>query len=388
MSASRGGGRPAARPAGVLLALATIASLVPCGGALAQDTADRSCEAEYSHTRRSEAEVQVAIDVHSPCCRELVLEHAAAYSRWIELHIQWCRLNPKPYAYYVAMGESHQARLRLDQCQMTHSRAPLRYACDRRDALDARLDGLERDALDALLDDLEGVLAAVALVSLLVSLPGLIGAASLAGEGFLLRVAVGVGAGFVRDAVGRTVGARIGGWIGERLGGERGRARGERIGELLGGLLSNIGGGRPTAASIIGQGGGRPGAAGAAGLTEAEQALANEAKDIISSSGFHDLRRMVANGEENWVQFGGRYIQNVPNGRFSGFTDFEQNGFAMGREAWVSEEETVKTILHELHRLSTSSVAEGLTQAQVTAETKAAQDFANRAFNAIFRRLP
>jgi len=65
-------------------------------------------------------------------------------------------------------------------------------------------------------------------------------------------------------------------------------------------------------------------------------------------------------------------------------TLFGENGFLLGREAFSSESELVKTLLHELHRLSTSVVrANGATMATVRSETEAASAFAERAFKAV-----
>jgi hypothetical protein len=61
----------------------------------------------------------------------------------------------------------------------------------------------------------------------------------------------------------------------------------------------------------------------------------------------------------------------------------KKNGFVLGREAFLSEAELSKTVLHELYRLTTS-VARGTGGGLNNAETKAAFEFAERAFNAAF----
>jgi hypothetical protein len=64
----------------------------------------------------------------------------------------------------------------------------------------------------------------------------------------------------------------------------------------------------------------------------------------------------------------------------SGFTLFGEHGFAMGSEAFSSESETAKTILHETYRLSTSNVAGGASADLASSETQSAFDFANKAY--------
>ncbi len=68
-------------------------------------------------------------------------------------------------------------------------------------------------------------------------------------------------------------------------------------------------------------------------------------------------------------------------------TMFGEKGFVIGRNAFASETELTKTILHETYRLRTSQVgASGAaSQAAVTAETMAAEGFAERAFDALFK---
>lgn len=71
----------------------------------------------------------------------------------------------------------------------------------------------------------------------------------------------------------------------------------------------------------------------------------------------------------------------------SGMTLFEEGGFLIGRDAFRSEAELTKTVLHEVFRLRTSKIGRSgqATQAAVTTETKAAASFAERAFNAFFK---
>ena len=57
----------------------------------------------------------------------------------------------------------------------------------------------------------------------------------------------------------------------------------------------------------------------------------------------------------------------------------------MGPKAFVSEDEAIRTVLHELHRLHTSSVvAEGAADATSAARTtRSAMDFANAAWQSV-----
>ena len=61
-----------------------------------------------------------------------------------------------------------------------------------------------------------------------------------------------------------------------------------------------------------------------------------------------------------------------------------ENGFLIGREAFTSEAELSKTVLHELYRLTTSvAKTAGVTAESAAAETKAAADFAEKAYAAL-----
>jgi len=63
-------------------------------------------------------------------------------------------------------------------------------------------------------------------------------------------------------------------------------------------------------------------------------------------------------------------------------TYFEKQGFTLGREAFASEEEFAKTVLHELHRLATSSVnsTAAVSREVASQETLDAYRFAERAY--------
>jgi hypothetical protein len=133
--------------------------------------------------------------------------------------------------------------------------------------------------------------------------------------------------------------------------------------------------------------GGRSGSAagGAAGFTAAEREIVREAHSILTSRQFGQIRTAFARGESVTVQIGGRTIQFEPRLPASGMTNFP-DGFLIGREAFASEAELTKTVLHELHRLHTSAIGRGAAAsgAAVQAETEAAFAFAERAFAEFF----
>ncbi|MDC0709849.1 hypothetical protein POL68_15355 [Stigmatella sp. ncwal1] len=115
-----------------------------------------------------------------------------------------------------------------------------------------------------------------------------------------------------------------------------------------------------------------------------EQSIIVEARRILSSSAFMRIREAQAAGKGVIVRINGRLIQYEPSAPCSGMTLFGENGFLLGREAFRSEAEVVKTLLHELHRLTTSVVqSEGVTMATVHSETQAAKVFADRAVKAV-----
>lgn len=83
------------------------------------------------------------------------------------------------------------------------------------------------------------------------------------------------------------------------------------------------------------------------------------------------------------VEINGRTLQYQPGGKFSGFSWFEKRGFILGDEAFRSEEELKKTILHELHRVTTSTILSGqngISQNLATKETLSAYKFAEQAY--------
>jgi hypothetical protein len=121
------------------------------------------------------------------------------------------------------------------------------------------------------------------------------------------------------------------------------------------------------------------------GFTATETAIIREAQSILGSPEMASIRAAHAAGESATVRLGGRVIQYEPGLPASGMTMFGENGFMIGREAFVSEAELTRTVLHELYRLTTSSLAEGgaASAGMATAETQAASGFAERAYRQV-----
>ena len=121
--------------------------------------------------------------------------------------------------------------------------------------------------------------------------------------------------------------------------------------------------------------------AGAKVFTTAEEAIIAEAKQIYNSAEFAQLRAAQQAGKTLRVTINGRIIQFQAGEKFCGLAIQEWNGFAIGEDAFYSEEELQKTMFHELLRLqpggivSAGSVAVG----EGDKETKACYEFAEKA---------
>lgn len=79
------------------------------------------------------------------------------------------------------------------------------------------------------------------------------------------------------------------------------------------------------------------------------------------------------------------YSMDEPGLPASGMTMFGENGFLIGREAFTSSGELLKTVLHELYRLNTSASSAGVSAQLSVQETKAAFEFAERAFKELIK---
>lgn len=153
-----------------------------------------------------------------------------------------------------------------------------------------------------------------------------------------------------------------------------GNLAGAVLGEIIGGVTSAI------FARVL-LTGSRP------AFTAAEHAAVAEAQSILRSTAFAEVRAAQAAGQSAEIAIAGRTIVVEPAAPLSGMTLFGEGGFVLGREAFTSEAELTKTVLHEVFRLRTSEVgATGVaSQAAASAETEAAFSFAERAFDAFFR---
>lgn len=118
-----------------------------------------------------------------------------------------------------------------------------------------------------------------------------------------------------------------------------------------------------------------------AGFSAEEAGILGEASTILDSAEIASITEAHAAGESVIVNVGGRIIQYEPGLPASGMTMFGENGFLIGNEAFASEGELARTVLHELYRLGTSVIPEaGVTGATASTETQAAFDFALRGY--------
>jgi hypothetical protein len=113
-----------------------------------------------------------------------------------------------------------------------------------------------------------------------------------------------------------------------------------------------------------------------------DASVLDDVRAIFRSPLLKSIRAAFAKNIETKVQIGRYYIQyepGIPAGRFSAMTDYQGNGFTMARDAFKSEDEFKKTLLHEVYRLRTS--AKGPVEAghkEQRVETDAAFRFAER----------
>ncbi len=116
------------------------------------------------------------------------------------------------------------------------------------------------------------------------------------------------------------------------------------------------------------------------GFTQLESKVIFEARGIIDSSQLQKIIDAHNSGVGVTVNINGRLIQYEPDLPASGMTMFGEDGFLIGNEAFISNEELGKTILHELHRLNTSQSTSGVTGDLANNETQNAFNFAERAY--------
>ncbi len=116
----------------------------------------------------------------------------------------------------------------------------------------------------------------------------------------------------------------------------------------------------------------------ARGFTSSEAMVLSEASEILGSSQMSVLRAAHASNLEASISVGPRTIVYAPDLPASGMTLFGDDGFVLGRNAFSSDGELGRTLLHELYRLRHSTATNGVSRSLATEETIAAFDFAER----------
>jgi hypothetical protein len=159
-------------------------------------------------------------------------------------------------------------------------------------------------------------------------------------------------------------------------------------------LLWYVGARLPVAAGESGGAGAAPASGGAAadaalaGFNAVERGVITEVRTMMKAPEISKIREAYAAGKALVVKIGGRTLQYEPGLKASGMTMFGENGFLIGPEAFTSEAEFVKTLLHETYRLTTSiSQSSGVSGATAAMETKAAFTFAENACKAVMEGL-
>lgn len=115
---------------------------------------------------------------------------------------------------------------------------------------------------------------------------------------------------------------------------------------------------------------------------QTEASILQDVRTLFRSPLLDRIRQAFAKNIEAKVQIGRYYIQYepaIPAGYCSAMTDFQGNGFTMARDAFKTNDEFKKTLLHEVYRLRTSAQAPvEAGHAQQRIETDAAFSFAER----------
>lgn len=115
-----------------------------------------------------------------------------------------------------------------------------------------------------------------------------------------------------------------------------------------------------------------------------DAAIIAVARQLYNSVQMKEIRTAHRTGRPMTVKIGKYSVQYEPL-PFSGFTSFGTEGFVIGKEAFASESEFKKTLLHELYRLHHSELAKGggVDKHVIKVETHAAFQFAERFYNVI-----
>ena len=114
------------------------------------------------------------------------------------------------------------------------------------------------------------------------------------------------------------------------------------------------------------------------GIPDAE--VIARVRELYQSPRMEQVRAAHRAGTPVALQIGMYTVQYEPL-PFSGMTAFP-NGFVIGKEAFASEDEFKKTLLHEVYRLCHSAIGRGgqAHQASIRAELDAAFQFAERSY--------
>ena len=115
-----------------------------------------------------------------------------------------------------------------------------------------------------------------------------------------------------------------------------------------------------------------------------DAAIIGAARQLYNSAQMSEIRAAHQGGVPVTIRIG-RYRIQYEALPFSGFTSFGTDGFVIGKEAFASELEFKKTLLHELYRLHHSDLAKGrgVDRHTIRAETDAAFQFAERYYTMI-----
>jgi hypothetical protein len=117
---------------------------------------------------------------------------------------------------------------------------------------------------------------------------------------------------------------------------------------------------------------------------QTDTSIVSEARQLYRSALMGSIRAAHKNAHAATVKIGQYTVQYEPL-PFSGFTSFGINGFVIGKEAFASDSEFKKTLLHELYRLHHSEMTRGgaVDKHLPKIETQAAFQFAERFYTMI-----
>ena len=116
---------------------------------------------------------------------------------------------------------------------------------------------------------------------------------------------------------------------------------------------------------------------------KSDTTIASEVRQMYGSPLMSQIREAHSKGKPITVKIGSYAIQYEPL-QFSGMTAFP-TGFVIGKEAFASEDELKRTLLHEMYRLCHSEIGKGgdAHRTNISAETNAAFQFAERSHHLV-----